>query len=273
MTSLTPFFNNYRSTAANPEAAPKLTLLHGWGLHSLVWDQIMPSLLAHFAVTVIDLPGMGNSPIPNEPYSLDLLADQVAAVMPEQTHLLGWSLGGLVALRLAERFPERVHSLATISTNPCFCQRDDWPQATPQVLLERFGQLVQEDANGNLIRFMALNCNGSPQQQTDLRMLKEILHFCGLPAPRALRDGLEILRESDLREAAAKLTQPLLMLFSEQDAILPVAAAAEVATRVRQAQVEVLPNCSHLPFLTQHEKVTAKLLPFWQQQGIIAGAG
>lgn len=262
MINLAPYYAHYRSSAAGP--VEHLTLLHGWGLHSLVWDSLMPSLLARFEVTVVDLPGMGQSPLPNQPYTLEFLATQVASVMPQKTHLLGWSLGGLVALKLAELLPERVMSVATLGTNPCFCVRDDWPRATPPVLLDKFAQLLQEDSNGALVRFMALICNGSASQKTDIQQLKNILFFCGLPAPRALREGLEILRHADLRTALIAQTQPALLLFGEQDAIVPVAAAKAVQALCPQAEVEVLATASHAPLIGQVALLAAHLQAFWQ---------
>lgn len=266
MASLTPFFNHYRSTAERPtESVEHLTLLHGWGAHSLVWDELMPALLARFSVTVIDLPGMGNSPIPNAPYTLDLLAEQVTSVLPEKTHLLGWSLGGLVAIELATRLPERVLSVATLATNACFCVRDDWACAMPASVLDKFGERLKEDANGTLIRFMALNCNGGSQQQDDLHKLKQILHFCGLPAPRALREGLVILRDTDMRQALAALSQPLLMLFGENDAIVPQAAARQTQPLLAaNGCVDVLTGAAHLAFLGGHQQVATRLEAFWQ---------
>ena len=101
MPRLIPFHNTYKATGVSDDQARDIVLIHGWGLHAIVFDDIVPALLERFRVTVVDLPGMGQSPLPNDPYTLDFLADQVAAVMPARAHLLGWSLGGLVALRLA----------------------------------------------------------------------------------------------------------------------------------------------------------------------------
>ena len=105
--SLIPFHNTYRPTGVSMEDADDIVLIHGWGLHAIVFDDIVPALLEHFRVTVVDLPGMGQSPLPNDDYTLDFLAEQVLAIMPERAHLLGWSLGGLVALAMADKAPER----------------------------------------------------------------------------------------------------------------------------------------------------------------------
>ena len=103
MPKLIPFHNTYKATGVNDDEAQDIVLIHGWGLHAIVFDDIVPALLERFRVTVVDLPGMGQSPMPNGDYTLDFLADEVLAIMPERAHVLGWSLGGLFALWLAGR--------------------------------------------------------------------------------------------------------------------------------------------------------------------------
>ena len=120
MAKLIPFHNTYKATGVPDADAQDVVLIHGWGLHAIVFDDIVPALLERFRVTVVDLPGMGQSPLPNDDYTLDFLADQVLAIMPEQAHLLGWSLGGLVALAMAEKAPQRVESVVTVATSPRF---------------------------------------------------------------------------------------------------------------------------------------------------------
>ena len=138
MPRLIPFHNTYKATGVSDDQAQDIVLIHGWGLHAIVFDDIVPALLERFRVTVVDLPGMGQSPLPNDPYTLDFLADQVAAVMPARAHLLGWSLGGLVALRLALDHPDRVQSVVTVATTPRFTAADDWPAAMKPDIFNAF---------------------------------------------------------------------------------------------------------------------------------------
>ncbi|PKM21389.1 MAG: pimeloyl-[acyl-carrier protein] methyl ester esterase [Gammaproteobacteria bacterium HGW-Gammaproteobacteria-14] len=225
MASLVLFHNCYRCTGPAGDNAEDLVLLHGWGLHSIVWDDVMPDLLQHFRVTVIDLPGMGQSPMPAGEYDLAYLVDQVGAILPSRCHLLGWSLGGLIAMQLAATRPAQVISLTTVATTPRFVEAEGWPGVSSQ-LFERFQEVFDEDAEGTLIRFLALNCKDASTVKDDVRKLKEILYFCGLPAPRALRGGLHVLRDTDLRATLATLAQPVLMLFGGNDNIVPAAVMA-----------------------------------------------
>lgn len=264
MSQLTPFYNTYRCTGAAAEDAEDLVLLHGWGLHSIVWDDVMPALLETFRVTVIDLPGMGQSPLPADEYSLDFISAHIEAVLPRKFHLLGWSLGGLVALALAAKIPERIQTLVTVACSPKYVVADDWLPAMPAAILDKFSQIYAEDNEGTLIRFLALNAKGSMTMKEDVKKLKDILFFCGLPAPRALREGLGILRDTDLRNTLAALTIPSLMIFGEQDQIVPVAVAAEIEARGYPVKISIIKGVSHVPFISAPDIFTEALREFWQ---------
>ena len=264
MATLKPFHNTYRCTGSAGDEAPDLVLLHGWGLHSIVWDDVMPALLERFRVTVIDLPGMGQSPLPNQDYTLDFLVEQVREVMPAQCHLVGWSLGGLVAIRLSLRFPQQMLSLVTVACSPCFVARDNWPAAMRADILQKFAELYEEDNEGTLIRFLALNAKGSDTQQQDTAKLRDILYFCGLPAPRALREGLVILRDTDLRDAVKELKQPVLMLFGEHDHIVPAAALEAVRELAPQVEMALMQGVSHVPQVSAPDIFARALQDFWR---------
>ena len=267
MTHLPPFHNTYRSTGSAD--APDLVLLHGWGLHSIVWDDVMPGLLEHFRVTVVDLPGMGQSPLPNDPYTLDFLVGQVASVMPEKAHLMGWSLGGLVALRMASLMPERVRSVVSVATSPKFTRSDDWPAAMPGEILAKFAEIFDEDQEGTLIRFLALNCKGAVTQKDDIRKLRSILYFCGLPAGRALREGLNILRDTDLRDSLVEIARPTLMLFGEHDNLVPAAVMAEIEAIAPNVELALQQGVSHVPFVSAPDIFLQAVTDFYRSHQLV----
>ncbi len=248
--SLGLYFDEYPSTQVENTAATPLVLLHGWGMHSLVWDTIMPGLLATRPVVVIDLPGMGRSPLPGGDFTLDFLVEQVLRVAPPRALWLGWSLGGMVAARLAERFPDRVEALITVATNPCFVAREGWPQALSPQVLQHFRALYAEDAQGTLIRFLALQCKDSVTMKDDIRFLREIVFHHGLPASKALRCGLEILQDVDLRDTFTQVKTPTLHVLGEHDNLVPLTVREDLQALQPGAQVAVIAGAAHLPFLS-----------------------
>ena len=77
-------------------AKPTVVLIHGWGLNHAIWQPVADVLATDYQVLVLDLPGYGLATHYPEPYSLEAITDQLAAQVPAQSFVLGWSLGGLV---------------------------------------------------------------------------------------------------------------------------------------------------------------------------------
>lgn len=258
--SLSLYFDQYPSTQC-PHATP-VVLLHGWGMHSLVWDGIIPALLEKHPVIVIDLPGMGRSPLPGGEYSLDFIVEQVLRVAPPKAIWMGWSLGGMAAALLAQRHPERVEALITIATTAKFVASEDWPHAVPVPVIENFRALFAEDWQGTLIRFLALQCKGSVSMKDDIRTLKELVFHCGLPATKALRCGLEILQQVDLRAAYREISAPTLHVLGERDNLVPVGVHDSLKSLQPNAQIAVIKDVAHLPFLSAPDVFMNAVLDF-----------
>lgn len=270
MPKMIPFHNTYKATGVNDDEAQDIVLIHGWGLHAIVFDDIVPALLERFRVTVVDLPGMGQSPMPNGDYTLDFLADEVLAIMPERAHVLGWSLGGLVALAMAGKAAQRVQSVVTVATSPRFTTGEGWDTAMKPDILGKFAEMFDEDHEGTLVRFLALNCKGSAAMREDTARLKEILYFCGLPAPKALRSGLDILREADMRTVLPALAMPVLMVFGENDHIVPAAAMAASEPLIHNGRTALIEQVAHVPFLSAPETFTRAVYDFYREYRLVA---
>jgi len=91
-----------------------LVLLHGWGFHSGIWGGLAERLARGRRLIRVDLPGHGHS-ADSDFASLDGLVDDIAAAIPDEALVAGWSLGGLAALRLATRHRAKVRALALIA--------------------------------------------------------------------------------------------------------------------------------------------------------------
>lgn len=242
-------------------SGPDLVLLHGWGLHGGIFDPLVPELAREFRVTTLDLPGFGRSALP-EPLDLDALCAGVLAVLPERAHLLGWSLGGMVASALAARQPERVRSLVTVAAQPCFRARADWPDAMPLTTLERFTAQLEQDYALTLDRFIALQALGSETAKDDVRALRASLPAHGPARPEALRAGLQILHDADLRDEWAAIDRPWLRLYGRLDGLVPLRAATRHAALAPASREHVFAKASHAPFISHRADFLAVLTAF-----------
>src|SRR5665811_277984 len=101
---------------------PDLVLIHGLGYARWGWKPLVPLLSEHFRVTAFDNRGIGDSSVPPGPYTAAEMASDAEAVLDAadvtKAHIVGTSLGGMIAQELALTVPERVDHLALMSTTP-----------------------------------------------------------------------------------------------------------------------------------------------------------
>ena len=241
---------------------PRLVLLHGWALNSHVWDDVVTRLASEFTLECVDLPGHGASAWQLQVRDIDSLAAAVAPCLGEQCHLLGWSLGGTVALQLALRHPARVEKLVLVSSTPKFVASSDWPSAMQPAVLEHFAARLREDYPATVREFLALQVRGDERAHEALRILRRRVLVAGEPDTGALRTGLKILRETDLRGALIRLRMPALVIAGERDALVPAAASAALAMALPQARAHVIERAAHAPFLSHLDEFCTEVRHF-----------
>jgi pimeloyl-[acyl-carrier protein] methyl ester esterase len=247
---------------------PPLVLLHGWAMHAGLWQPVLPRLSRRFRVHNVDLPGHGLSPSMT-PYTLSALVDAVASAVATLSDvsdaaptLLGWSLGGLVALEWARVRPREVGTLVLTATTPCFVQRDDWPHAMAAATLDRFGDELVASYRLTLQRFLTLQMQGSEHSRAALARMRTRLFARGEPAPAALRAALALLAATDLRDAVAGITQPALVIAGDRDTLTPPAASRWLAGALPQATFALIAGAGHAPFISHAEEFLGALERF-----------
>jgi pimeloyl-[acyl-carrier protein] methyl ester esterase len=232
-------------------AGPPLVLLHGWAMHSGLWGALPERLASRFRVHAVDLPGHGRSE-PVAPCTLDSLTAAVAAAVDASAPLtvVGWSLGGTVALHWARAQPGRVDRLVLVATTPCFVARDDWPQAMAGETLSRFGDELAISYRLTLQRFLSLQLAGSADGREALAALRRGLFARGEPAPSVLAEALAVLAATDLRADVPAVAQPALVISGERDTLTPAAAGEWLAAALPDARFVSIAGAGHVPFLS-----------------------
>lgn len=271
-----------------------LLLIHGWGMHGGMWGEVAERLAQHFCVLAVDLPGYGYSagnrewgagsgkwgvvsgeweaggshlvhhpPLTNHHLLLDSLVDQLSAQFEEPLAVCGWSLGGQVALRWAARHPQQVRRLVMVASTPCFVQQPDWPCAMAAETLAEFAAALQQNYALTLRRFLALQVRGSEQERELLATLRSALSRRGEPDLDALRSGLGILRDCDLRGALPEVRQPTLVIAGERDTLTPPQASQYLASRLPDAELATIAGAAHAPFLSHPDEFIERLSSFF----------
>ena len=238
-------------------AGPDLVLLHGWVMHSGVWNGVRDRLAQHYRLHLVDLPGHGFSAgLTGESATLQHMAAAIAPVLPARSTVCGWSLGGQVALELALTLlePQRIERLVLVSTAPSFVQREDWQWAMEATVLQQFAAELQQDVTTTLQRFFALQVRGSSNASVALAQIRASLLQRGQPDAVSLQACLQILLETDLRTQLPKITQPVTLLHGENDVIADPAAAKWMKQTLQNSKLVMLPRCGHAPFLSHPEQ-------------------
>jgi pimeloyl-ACP methyl ester carboxylesterase len=233
-------------------AGPPILLVHGLGGSALNWVAVAPALAARFRVLMPDLPGHGDSqPIPGLA-SIDPLADALASLIEREqaapVPVVGHSLGGLVALRLAVRRPELVAGLMLCAPAGLSSSR-----AYARYMLEVLGVVRP----GRFLTRRRARIAASPA----LRQL--VFGWWGASDPAALppdvvdgflagwerhtdtRSSARAMVSAQIRPDLEQVRAPTLVLWGARDNQVGIADAFEFARRLR-APLRTIPDCGHL---------------------------
>lgn len=238
-------------------AGDNLVLIHGWAMNPSVWDGLVDALAQSYRVTCIELPGHGVSDYAL-PWSLDEVLQALSEQLPARCSLIGWSLGGMLALAYTQRYPKRVDSLVLMASSAKFVQAEGWACAQQVGVLEAFMQGLSENAPVTIKRFLRLQT----QVKGISRQLKETLSQGGNGLYEGLLSGLTILQQADLRPALADIRCPLLMILGAKDQLIP-ASAGEASLKINpDIQLSIIEEASHVPFLSHQTEVVESITQF-----------
>lgn len=222
--------------------------IHGWGLNAAIWSELSARLSRRHKLHTPDLPGHGAS-TEDFPDRLEPLVHRLASDVPDGSAWIGWSFGGEIALAAAMMLPHKVERLLLISTTPRFINGTDWPHG---VAIERWNGFASElvaDYDRTLGRFLALQCGVGEFRAA--RSLRRTLLARGIPRAGALSAALAVMADTDLRARVKEVRMPALVVHGERDRIIPVAAGHWLASHLPDAQLMLLPDAGHAPFITQ----------------------
>ncbi len=245
-----------------------LVFLSGLGADHRAFARAQHYFEATYRVFTFDTRDVGQSERFRDPYSTADMADDVAGCLEQisaaPAHVFGHSLGGLIAQELALRHPQRVRSLILASAH---CGSDNWRKA----LIESWVVLRRELPIGKFTRAV-LPWLVAPPFYGELTQIDGLIEFAERnPWPqeadafaRQARAGIE----HDTRERLDQIDFPCLVLVGERDIVNPPRVSAELAGRLRTAQMAVLPEVGHLPHIEDPSRFRQTIEQFLADQEV-----
>ena len=262
-------------------SGPTIVLVHGLGGSHLNWDLLAPLLSPHARVLSIDLPGFGRSEPGGRRASVqanvEVLDRFLAEVAGTPAVLVGNSMGGMISILTTARSPEAVSGLVLLDAAV------PGPRGRPDPLVAvGFAAYALPGVGERVLRLRRT-------RQTPVRRVREMLQLCGVDPdavpPEVISRSVTLIEERrdvegmdraflaaarsllrlladprQYRAAMAAVTAPVLMMQGDQDRLVPVTAARDVAARNPSWRYVELPGVGHVPQLQVPERVAAEVL-------------
>jgi len=243
---------------------PALTFVHQLGGDHTVWDPLAGHFRHRYSVLRYDVRGHGASAVAREAFGIEHLAADLNALLDEsgldKTHLVGVSMGGMIAQQFALDYPARVLSLTlcdTSSRTPPDA-RATWNERAARVRREGTAAL----AAATMERWF------TPEfRRTQTETVQRICDVLLRTAAQGYAMACEALRDFDVHERLAQLRVRTLVVAGRHDRGTPVATTEAVARAIDGARFEIL-DAAHLAPVEESHRFTALLETFLRQSSV-----
>jgi pimeloyl-ACP methyl ester carboxylesterase len=237
---------------AGPTGVPTLLFVHGWQADGRVWGALVERLSKRFRCIVVDLRGAGHSSLAPGPYQIARyagdLSDAIEVLELDPLVLVGHSMGGTIAQRLAIDRPEAIEGLVLIATVPA------GGMPLSENMLDMFRGTVTDDAKA--ARWL---------RALTVRELEPALSALLLAAARGVPpdvalESFDAWRSADFADEAATIETPTLILAPSADR--PEFARKHVGDVIAGSRFEVLAECGHYAPLECPDAIAARIARF-----------
>lgn len=234
---------------SGPKDAPAVILLHGFGSSLLTWEAWVPGLATRQRVVRFDLPGSGLSdPDPTGDYTDERSMAVLIALMDRlgigRATVFGNSMGGRIAWTFAAAHPERVDKLVLISPDGFASPGFEYGR-TPKVGVT--AQAMRFVLPKQLVKMSLAPAYADPKAMTDERLDR---YYDLLRAPGARKSMIARMEQSIRFDPVGRLQTiraPTLILWGEEDRVIPFTNAADYVKAIPGAELAALPGVGHLP--------------------------
>jgi pimeloyl-ACP methyl ester carboxylesterase len=240
-----------------------LLLIMGLGYTLDMWYRARPHFARRYRTILFDNRGVGRSDVPPGPYPVPLMASDALAVLDAagaaQAHVLGLSLGGMIAQELALAAPDRVRSLVLGCTT---CGGPELEPAAPDVLAALMARGSMSVDQGVEVMVPYIYDASTPRSRIDEDLAVRRRTFPTAAGYYAQVQGVAAFSTSD---RVGSLAMPVLVIHGETDRLVPVGNGRVLARKIPGAELVILPNASHVFPTDQPEASLAAVVSFLER--------
>ena len=237
--------NYYQQTT--DKQAPTLLFLHGWRSEGKVWNSVIEKLGSDYNIYSLDLPGFGQSNVPDKNFDLQDYADAVDGFIKKNNLskiiIIGHSFGGRIAIKLASTNPKYLHKLVLVDS--------------AGIRHASIGITIKQGMAKILKPFFKLSSLKSARQKIYTSMGAEDY----LATPELQSVFINIVKE-DVTSLLSKIKISTMLIWGENDQDTPLSDAYIMEQAIPRSKLIILPNAGHFSFLDQTEKFTEEIRKF-----------
>jgi 3-oxoadipate enol-lactonase len=240
-----------------PAGAPAIVFANSLGTDLRIWDGVVARLGSALRLLRYDLRGHGLSEAPPSPYALDDHVGDLTALMDSRgvknALLVGLSVGGMIAMALANRRPDLVRALILCDTAHQIGTREMWDARIAAV---RQGGIASI-AEPVLQRWFAAEFRAArPAELAGYRNMLTRTPVEGYVGTCAT------VRDANLTGIAGQLALPVLCLVGDEDGATPPDLVEDMARRIPNSSLHVIESCGHIPCLEKPDELAQLILAF-----------
>lgn len=234
-------------------------LLHAFPLNGGMWSRLVAALERRHRVIAIDYRGFGRSGLPTEPLTMELVAQDVRALLAhlrvERAAVAGLSMGGYVSLELWRQAPGLFRGLALCDTKAGADTAEGAAgrEAFARNAIEKGLRWVTDEMMPKLLK-----------PQPDPAAVREVQQLIGQATPAGVAAAQRgMAKRPDSTPTLATVTCPTLVVVGEQDGLTPPAEAEKLVAGIRGSRLVKIPDAGHLPAIESPEPFNAALAEFF----------
>jgi len=243
-----------------------LLMIMGLGYSLEMWGRALPAFAEHYRVIVFDNRGVGRSEVPPGPYSIAKMAEDAEAVMRAagwaQAHVLGVSMGGMIAQEFALQYPERVHSLVLGCTAFGGPHAVSASAAVIAILFAR-ATMDAEEAVRAMVPYIYDAATPPGRIEEDLALRRQTL-----PTAEGYMAQVMAIMSWSSYDRLPQVSAPTLVIHGATDELVPPENGKRLAERIAGAELVILPAASHIYFTDQPEASMNATLTFLRRHAL-----
>ncbi len=215
-----------------------LVFIHGFAFGNYIFQSVIDTLPRGYDITLLSLPGHEGEPELSP--DIEQWCEHYLPQIPQNAIIIGWSLGGLLAVKLAHKVPMK--HLILLGTTPQFIRTPSWEYGIKPHNFVAFGDNLQADTEQALMRFMAMQ----GVSISTLRTLRKVI-VANLPTLTSVTHALKVLCNTSAITEYETLSDKITLILGTRDYIVPVALSQWLESQ--NITTHILES-GHMPFLT-----------------------